>query len=192
MFEGWMLNTFKGVKVFPVCGTSDIGKKKAKVKALSRSRVGIVHPANSKSSLPVGPPRVFLVILPYHLGRIVLVEKIKDFTTFWLISIGHEPSSKCGGTFCIGIDSLLYVASCIRVKGNPLLVGEMNLKADNIGNLLLHMEEIETPQSLTAANIACIQILLDLILAPAKLHGSPVMALVYIFIDILDCFDRGN
>jgi len=187
-----MLDAIKGVKVLPVCGTSNTGKKKAQVKALSRSRVGIVHPPYSKASPPVSPPRVLLLIMPHHLGRIILVEKIKDLTACWLISIGHKPSSKCGGTFCIGIDSLLYIAISIGVKGDPLLVGEMNLEAHNIGNLLLHMKEIETPQSLTAANIACIQILPDLILAPAKLHGSPVMALVYIFIDIFDSFDRGN
>ena len=35
-------------------------------------------------------------------------------------------------------------------------------------------------------------VLLDLILAGAKLHGGAVMALVHILVDVLDCFDRGN
>jgi len=127
--------------------------------------------------------------MPYHLGGVILVEKIKDFTACWLLSIGNKPSSKCGGTLSMGINNLLDIAISIRVKGDPLLVTKVNLKAYNIGNLLLHMKEIEAPQSLTATNIACIQILLDLILAPAKLHGSPVMALIDILVDVFDSLD---
>jgi hypothetical protein len=68
----------------------------------------------------------------------------------------------------------------------------VDLKAYDIGNLLLHVKEIEAPQSLTAADITCIQILLDLILASAKLYGGSIMALVHILIDILDSLERGN
>jgi hypothetical protein len=45
---------------------------------------------------------------------------------------------------------------------------------------------------LTAAHIAHIQILPDLISTGAKLHSDPVMALVHIFVDVLDGLDRGN
>jgi hypothetical protein len=48
------------------------------------------------------------------------------------------------------------------------------------------------PQSFTAADITCIQILLDLISASAKLHSGAIMALVHIFVDVLDSLDRSN
>ena len=58
--------------------------------------------------------------------------------------------------------------------------------------MLLHIKEIQAPKSLTAAHIACIQILLDLIIAGAKLHSGVVMALVHILVDVLDSLDRCN
>ena len=65
------------------------------------------------------------------------------------------------------------------------------MKLHNIGNLLLHAEEIESPKSLTTANVACIKIKLDFISASAKLHGGTVMAFVHILVDVLDGLDRG-
>jgi hypothetical protein len=60
----------------------------------------------------------------------------------------------------------------------------MNLKANNIRNMLLHVKEIEAPMSLTAADVACIKIKLNFISTGAKFHGSSVMALINIFINI--------
>jgi len=68
----------------------------------------------------------------------------------------------------------------------------MDLKANNIGNLLLHFKEIEVPMSLTTADIARIKIELDLISASAKLHGGMIMALVDILVDVFDGLDRSN
>ena len=58
--------------------------------------------------------------------------------------------------------------------------------------MLLHCKHIQMPKSFTAANIACIQILLDLICASAKLHCGAIMALVHILVDVLDGLDRCN
>jgi hypothetical protein len=68
----------------------------------------------------------------------------------------------------------------------------MDLKAHNIGDLFLHGKEKEAPMSLTTADVARIQILLDFISTGSKLHGGPIMALVHILVDILDGLDRGN
>jgi hypothetical protein len=68
----------------------------------------------------------------------------------------------------------------------------VSLKANNGGVMLLHGKHIETPMSFTAANIAHIKILLELITASAKLHGGPIMALVHILVDVLDGLDRCN
>jgi hypothetical protein len=40
--------------------------------------------------------------------------------------------------------------------------------------------------------ISCIQIELDFILAGAKLHSSPIMTFVDVFINIFDSLDRSN
>src|SRR5882724_1630065 len=51
----------------------------------------------------------------------------------------------------------------------------------------------ESPDCLICTNIASIQVLLDIIRGFAKLHGSAVMALVYIFVDILDApYSKGQ
>jgi hypothetical protein len=44
----------------------------------------------------------------------------------------------------------------------------------------------------TAANIACIKIKLDLIIAGTKLHGGVVMVLVHILVYVLDGLDEDN
>jgi hypothetical protein len=64
----------------------------------------------------------------------------------------------------------------------------MNLKTHNGRNMLLYIKEIEVPHYFIAANIACIQVKLDLIYASSKLHSGPIMPLVY----VLDCLYRGN
>jgi hypothetical protein len=155
IFEGWIFNAFKGVKVCPVLGTSNTGEKEVQVKALSRSGVSMVHPAYGKAFLPPGPSRVVLVLMPYYSRGIILVEKIKDFTALWLLSIGFKPSSKYGVPLCIGINNLLQIINSIRIKDNSVLVFKMDLKVHNTRDLLLHVEEVEMLQSLTAANIAC-------------------------------------
>ena len=79
-----------------------------------------------------------------------------------------------------------------RVKDNRLLVWQMNLKVNHSRFVLLHVIEIQLPMSLRAADVPCIQVLLNLIPACAKLHSGAVMALVHILVDVLDCLDRGN
>src|SRR5260221_12431066 len=109
-----------------------------------------------------------LSIIPHHPRWVILIEEIQDFTTIQLLRIGFEPSSKCGITACMCIDNILYRAASIGVECDSLLVTKMDLKADNIGNMLLHLKKIEVPQSLTATDVARIQILPNLILASAK------------------------
>jgi len=159
---------------------------------LSRSRVSIIHPANSKALLSPGPPTVVLLSMPDHPGGVVLIKKIEDLTALRLQLVGFKPSSKCGLALCMGIEHILYSALTIGIEDNSLPVFQVDLKAYDIGELLLHRKEVEVPHSFTAANIACIQVLLHLILAPAKLHGSAIMPLVHILVDVLDCLDRCN
>jgi hypothetical protein len=52
--------------------------------------------------------------------------------------------------------------------------------------MILNFKKVKPPVCLIAANIACIQIELDLILGSAKLHGGFVMALVHILVNVLD------
>src|ERR1700679_209979 len=68
----------------------------------------------------------------------------------------------------------------------------MDCKAQDTGLIVLHLKEVKPPVCLTAANVTRIQVMLDLIMGSAKLHGGTVMALVHILVDVLDSFDRGN
>jgi hypothetical protein len=58
--------------------------------------------------------------------------------------------------------------------------------------MLLHLKEIKMPSSFTARDVSGIQVLLNLILTSAKLHGGAVVTLVHIFINVLDRFDGGD
>ena len=95
---------------------------------------------------------------------------------------------------CVGTGSqdILDVVTTPRIEDDRMLILKVNLKAHNSRVMLLHGKEIEAPMSLTASDVARIQVLLHLILAPAKLHGSPVMSLVHILVDVLDGLDRSN
>jgi hypothetical protein len=68
----------------------------------------------------------------------------------------------------------------------------MDCKVQNIGLMILNLKKVKAPVCLTAANIACLQIVLNLIMGSFKLHGGVVMALVHILVNVLDSFDRGN
>jgi hypothetical protein len=127
--------------------------------------------------------------MSHHLGGVVLIKKIKNFTALWLLLICLEPSSKCSLVVSMGGNNLLYGALSIRIKDDSMRVFDMDLKAHNIRDLLLHRKEVEAPQSFTATDIACIKVLLHLILALAKLHSGSIMPLVDILVDILDGLD---
>jgi hypothetical protein len=79
----------------------------------------------------------------HHFRGIILVKKIQDLTALWLQSIGFKPCSQSGVTLCMGMKNILHSKVSIRVKDDTLLVRKVNLKAHNIRNLLLHVEEIE-------------------------------------------------
>jgi len=55
--------------------------------------------------------------------------------------------------------------------------------------MILDFKEVKTPVCLTAADIASIQVKLNLIMSLAKLHGGAIVALVHILVDVLDSFD---
>ena len=66
------------------------------------------------------------------------------------------------------------------------------MKMQDTGLMLLNLKEVETSSCLTAADIACIQVKLNLILGSAKLHSGAIMALIYILEYVPDSLDRGN
>jgi hypothetical protein len=138
---------------------------------------------------PASGSPLALFFVPDHPGGKVLIEQVMISST---LRIRLEPFSECGSLVCTSIHHILHVANSIRVESDRLVIGEANLKAHNGGVMLLHGKHIETPMSFTAANIARIKILLDLIAASAKLHGDPIMALVHILVDVLDGLDRWN
>jgi len=166
-------------------GTSDNCEKETQIKALSRRGVSIIHPANLKAPLPDGPSMCGLV--PDHPVGKVLIQGIVD-DTILMKSIGLEPSSESGVSVFMPLKSLLKSVSA-GTNDNCLLLRKVYRKTQNARLMVLNLKEVKTPVCLTAANVACIQVKLDLILGSAKLHGGTIMALVHIFEDVLDCFD---
>jgi hypothetical protein len=181
-----MEDALKGTQVFKRGGTSDNSEKKTQVKALSRRGMSIIHPAYLEVLFPDSPD--IIVLVPDHLGRKVLIEGIVD-NAILMKSIGLKPTSESGIPVCISVKSILETDISVGIENNGLLLGKMNLKAQNTGIMILDLKKVKAPVGLTAADIARIQVMLDLIMGSAKLHCSAVMALVDIFVDILDCFD---
>ena len=67
--------TINSAEVFKGGSTFDAGEKKAKVEALSRGGVSMVHPAYGKGGWSSNSPPVCPVI-PYHLGGEILIENV--------------------------------------------------------------------------------------------------------------------
>jgi hypothetical protein len=80
----------------------------------------------------------------------------------------------------------------VGMDDNGLLLGKMDGKTQNAGLMILDLKEVKTPVCLTAADVVRIQVVLDLIMGSAKLHGGAIVTLVHILVDVLDSFDRGN
>jgi len=183
--KGRIENTLKGTQVFIRGGTLDNSEKETQIEALSSRGMGIIHPAYLKAPLPDSPDMPSLV--PDHLVRKVLIEGIID-DTILMFSIGLKPSSKSGIPVLMPLKSLLKSIP-IGIDNNCLLLGKMNCKAQNTGLMILDFKEVKAPVCLTAANITRIQVVFDLIMSSAKLHGGAIMALVHILVDVLDSLD---
>ena len=65
----------------------------------------------------------------------------------------------------------------------------MNMKSDNIGRTTMHAKMEEVPNAFTSRNVASVKVLFDFIVACSKLHCDAIMALVHIFVNVLDSFD---
>jgi hypothetical protein len=193
--KGGIEDAIEGTEVFKRCGARDDSKKKAKVEALSRTGMGIVHPANLKALFPNMPH--ILICLPDHLGGKVLIEGAPDVrhvcTSGQAIPcIGLEPPQESGVMLHSISDDLLSIGDPVRVEDDSLLIRKMDLKVHNTGQALMHLKKVETPNGLAGRDISSIQVLADLILTGVELHGGAVVALVHILVDVLDGFDRGD
>ena len=90
------------------------------------------------------------------------------------------------------LHNLLQRIDAILIPCDCLLTWKVDLKMDNIGLNSMHLISHQPPKGFALRDIVCIQIELDLILTLAKLHGGTVMALVDVFVDVLDPPDRSN
>jgi hypothetical protein len=77
----------------------------------------------------------------------------------WQSSICFKPTCEGGGMTFTFSNNVLAICILLNIKDNPLLIRKMDLEANHIGVLLLHVKEIETPHSLTAADVPGIEIL---------------------------------
>jgi hypothetical protein len=186
--ERWSLNALESAEVLEAGGAPDSSEEKAEIEALSSSGLDIVQPANCIATLPW-----FHLSSPFvlHINRgAVLVEKV--VTDIWILCIGFEEGSE-GGLLCsAALQDLLCSLSSVLIPCDSLLVGKMDMKADDVGGCTMHGKVEEPPDSLMSRNVAGIQVELDLIVAGAELHSDSIMALVDIFVDVLQGLDGGD
>jgi hypothetical protein len=65
----------------------------------------------------------------------------------------------------------------------------MNVETIDSRENVMHLIGHDAPEGLTLSNITGIQVLLDLILTCMKLHGSAIISLVYVLVNVLDGFN---
>jgi hypothetical protein len=143
----------------------------------------IIHPTYSKSLLSDSP--LITSPIPHYLRWKVLIEGVSDIIIACLISL--KLYSKSSVMACIFSKNSLYIWVFFSSINNRLLIRKMNLKAYNSRNMLLYIKKIEVLHSFIAANIAYIQVKLNLSYASSKLHSGPIMPFVHILVYILDC-----
>jgi hypothetical protein len=119
-----------------------------------------------------------------------LIEGVVD-NRIVMKSIGFEPTSESGVLVRMSLKGLLKGIPA-GIDDDRLLLGKVNCKTQNARLMILDLKEVKAPVCLTAADIARIQVKLDLIMGFAKLHGGTIVALVHILEDVLDSFDRSN
>jgi hypothetical protein len=103
-------------------------------------------------------------------------------------SIDLEPSSESGVPVFMPLKSFLRSLP-VRIDDNSLLLRKMDCKVQNTELMILDMKEVMAPGCLTATDIVCIQVVPNLIMGSAKLHGGTIVALIDILVDVLDGFD---
>jgi hypothetical protein len=179
--EGWSLDTIKGEKILEAGGPLDGSEEEAEVESLSRGRLGKIHPADSKVALPGFHPACPLV--HNQLGGSVLVEEVLG--EFWIVLAGLEEGGEGGELAGCALHNLPEGVGTICVESDRLLVREVDLETRDTGRAVMHAEVHETPDAFTGANIASVQIELDLVLASAELHGDAIVTLVDVLVYVL-------
>ena len=184
--KGGSCDFSKGSKILKECGTLDSSKKKLETEALASLGSDIVDASNCIASLTW-----------FLFASFEIVDKGKEkilivVVGILILSIGPEIDSESCIAIACPFNNLLQRIDTILVPCDCLLARKMDLKMDDIVTNCMHLISHQAPEGLTLGNIAYIQIELDLILTLAKLYNSMVMALVDIFVDVLDVSDRVN
>src|SRR5712672_1936651 len=126
--ESGIENALEGTQVFKRGSTSDNSEKEMQVKALARRGMGIIHPAYLEvlcsDSLDT------TVLVPPHLAGKVLIEGVVN-DTILIASIGLKPSSESGIPILISVKYILESDIPVGIENDCLLLGKMNLKAQN-------------------------------------------------------------
>src|SRR5882672_7913577 len=161
-------------------GPFDYSEQSVQIEPLPSCRVGKVDATNGGLK-PLATCPSILLDIPHKVFRefnIVVLLSIRVF------GIGLKVAHELG----LGVLSTLqYVFSLPSgVKDNSLLIRQVNWKRDQSRMLGVNLIPSQPPTGLRCTDIACTEILLDLILVLPKLHSSPIMALVDVLVDVLD------
>jgi hypothetical protein len=186
--ERWSLDALESAKILETGGAPDSSEKKTQIEALSSSGLDMVQSANGISTLPwLHPPSLFVL----HISQwTVLIQKVVP--NLWILPIGSEEGSEGGLLGGCSLKDLLCSFSSVLIPCDVVLIGKMDLKANDVGGCTVHGKVEEAPDCLMSGNVAGVQVELDLIVASAKLHGNSIVALVDIFVDVLQGLDGGD
>jgi len=154
----------------------DDSEKEAKIETFSRRWRCKVHATDGITLFSWLPNLDFFIIDP-SLGK-VLISSIPGLR---LGLIYFKPSSKRSVLCCAPIHDIVDAFICIVV--DQLLVFQMDWKTINGGALSMHRKFKYMPAAFCRTNIACIQVLLDLItiLVIGETESGAVMAFEDVF-----------
>ena len=121
-------------------------------------------------------------------GEVLIVEVAGLLKT----PVGLEPCYVSGVLCGSLLNDLVQCLCSILIPGDILHSREMNVQTIDSWGDKVHLIGHIAPEGLMLGNVAGIQVLLDLIQTCVKFHGSAVMALVDVLVNVLDGLDGCN
>ena len=120
-----------------------------------------MHPSDRKPVLLPHCPSL-LIPIPHQLLRKLLVGELAScITEFARVPVCLEEGGKFGffSTCPIHYSCSIFV----RIKANQMVAREMDLQANNIGELVVHVEMEDLPYSFGSSNEPSIDVFADLV-----------------------------
>jgi len=127
-----------------------------------------------------------IVLVVYKMLRKLLICILASLlTNSPFVSVGFEECSESSPLIGTTLKNSLEVI--VGIKGDHVVIGEMDLKLDNIWDLLVSVKVENSPDSIQRRDVASVNPPLDLVLLP---HFECTM--IWPFLDVLECVLEGS